>query len=400
MNNRTEASVLGYPVKGYKVTDPVMAQPLNELKDKIERVRGRISYLTEQQESCPPEFSNLFESSVEKEEQKLEQLRGDRNALLTYEKVGEIGKGAFASVYRVKDCFDQREFALKLSNDKEKSRTYINNEISKLHHLNKKEREEGQEYVTRLFAFFDLGINGSSLLTSLYQKGDLFSLVGKKALSTKESLEFLKAMLDVLSFLKRHGVLHLDIKLENIFIKENGKYILGDFGISRVKEDRVPDKILGTPFYISPEFFISPQFCDFASDMWSTAVTVCNAYLRQQTFSADSLKQILLCQQKSFRKQYPNYLQYIASRSPDKRDLLCPVSRLHEGASLERRMERQFTNNADERADFDLLMEVLNQMFEFDHYKRITPEAALELLKPTQQERLISELPAEESKNP
>jgi len=392
-------NVMGYPIKSYQITDQDLALSVNKAHDKIERVRDKIAYLKEQQESCLPEFSNLLKSPIEKEEQDLETLSGDRNALLNYEKVGEIGKGSFANVYRVKDPSDQRELALKLSSDKEIARKFIINEMSKLHHLNEREREEGREYVTRLFAFFDLGINGSSLLTSLYQKGDLFSLVEKKALSTKESLEFLKAMLDVLCFLKRHGVLHLDIKLENIFIKENGKYILGDFGLSRFKEDGVPDSALGSPDYVSPEFVISPEFCDFASDMWSTAVTVCNAYLRQNIFGADSLKQILLCQQKSLRKQYPKYLQDIVLRNPAKRDLFCPRSRLHEGISLDERIERKFNRNLDERADFDLLIGVLKQMFEFDHYERITPEAALELLNPTQQEIPISEVPGKESKN-
>jgi serine/threonine protein kinase len=71
-------------------------------------------------------------------------------------------------------------------------------------------------------------------------------------------------------YLHEQGIIHRDIKLENIFITEDGKVKLGDLGMSKVlgKEDELISTRVGTPVYFAPEV-IQNQLYSFPVDIWS-----------------------------------------------------------------------------------------------------------------------------------
>ncbi len=94
----------------------------------------------------------------------------------------------------------------------------------------------------------------------------------KKGLAVDETLEFAQALLTGLDHLHRRGVLHLDVKPENILIDEQQALRLIDLGVSRSERDAhaVP---VGTPSYMAPELF-SGQPADERSDVYSAGVTL------------------------------------------------------------------------------------------------------------------------------
>lgn len=53
----------------------------------------------------------------------------------------------------------------------------------------------------------------------------------------------------------RHAIVHRDIKPDNIFVSENGKYKLGDFGVSRTPEKTSGASRKGTESYMAPEIY-------------------------------------------------------------------------------------------------------------------------------------------------
>jgi serine/threonine protein kinase len=71
------------------------------------------------------------------------------------------------------------------------------------------------------------------------------------------------------------GVLHRDLKVENILLDDQFEPIIGDFGLSRSLDDGLNlTSPIGTPIYMAPELFSDDGAYDFAVDVYAFAVTL------------------------------------------------------------------------------------------------------------------------------
>ena len=87
-----------------------------------------------------------------------------------------------------------------------------------------------------------------------------------------------------------HGVVHRDIKPQNILLTEDGTVKVTDFGIARKVDEGRAAELLGTPFYIAPErVALGKQ--DYRSDMYSLAATMYHALTGQVPFDAPSVEE-------------------------------------------------------------------------------------------------------------
>lgn len=71
------------------------------------------------------------------------------------------------------------------------------------------------------------------------------------------------------------GVLHRDVKPENIFVEADGRVVLADFGVAAalgVLSDRSGERVTGTPLYLSPEQLGAPVPLTAASDIYALGV--------------------------------------------------------------------------------------------------------------------------------
>ena len=95
-----------------------------------------------------------------------------------------------------------------------------------------------------------------------------------KKFNDRENALLLIDIINGIRYLHQKGIVHLDLKLENVLIfKENGKYIakLCDFGFSKELEKGEPmelEKPVGTPYYMDPEL-IKTKICSKESDIFS-----------------------------------------------------------------------------------------------------------------------------------
>lgn len=215
----------------------------------------------------------------------------------------------------------------------------------------------------------------------MYKK-DLLDLSEKSTFSLKKTLKVLETLLEILCFLKKHNYIHFDIKPDNVFEVDRDKYVLGDFGLCSSKEKIVYDP-KGTPEYLAPEIIIDPAaFSDFSADMWSTAATVCGVYARLYIFHLQDkggINSILHSQQKLLQSEYPDYLKESA-KSNSLTHYLLKSDQLAFPYSLETLMEKYCLVQDSEKEAFNALLKLLRKMFSFNHFERITPEAALEEL--------------------
>ncbi len=85
--------------------------------------------------------------------------------------------------------------------------------------------------------------------------GDLLHYVKSKGrLGQEEARVLFKQIIYGLAHIHARGVLHRDVKLDNIFLDQNNRPKLGDFGVSRFMANNSPIKEqCGTPAYLAPE---------------------------------------------------------------------------------------------------------------------------------------------------
>lgn len=111
-------------------------------------------------------------------------------------------------------------------------------------------------------------------LTTRLPKGDLYALLKKKGCLTEDECRcVMKQVLSGLQYLHEHGIIHRDIKLENLLIAEDGRLKITDFGISKDIRHEAAQTICGTPMYVSPELLNGKEY-DQKTDIWSAGVVL------------------------------------------------------------------------------------------------------------------------------
>jgi len=91
----------------------------------------------------------------------------------------------------------------------------------------------------------------------------------------QEAVRLLRHIASALDYAHRQGVIHRDIKLENILLDERGNASLADFGIARLIDSThltATGSIMGTPMYLSPEQANGSKDIDSRADLYSLAV--------------------------------------------------------------------------------------------------------------------------------
>lgn len=179
-----------------------------------------------------------------------------------------LGRGCFSRVYHTQ------------SNEVYKVLPYNPStlrEIKVLEYLS--ELPEIQDYATKYYSSFREG-NSITLVLSYLTGPDLFKMIHQDDL---DYLGLIRYLIRGLNYLHEHGVVHRDIKLNNILLDKGiPKYI--DFGFACIEDDlSCLTQSTGTPFYLSPELvrFLSgtrsgdPLLWDklMSSDVWALGIT-------------------------------------------------------------------------------------------------------------------------------
>jgi len=145
----------------------------------------------------------------------------------------------------------------------------------------------------------DLGeSNGLRYLSMEYVKGiTLKHLVeSDQILPTPVALRIAKQMCAGMAAAHEAGVIHRDIKPQNIIIEPGGGLKIMDFGIARLTEDRgmtAAGTVIGTPDYMSPEQ-ARGQPLDFRSDIYSMGVVLYELFTGTLPFEEESPLAVVL----------------------------------------------------------------------------------------------------------
>ncbi len=129
--------------------------------------------------------------------------------------------------------------------------------------------------IPRLLAFFEQ--NQHFYLVQEFIDGDnLLQITNKKGSWSEEDVRiFLCQLLKILEFIHERQVIHRDIKPENIIQRQDGSFVLIDFGVSKHQQSATINQIptiVGTPIYAPPEQ-LSGYPVGMFSDIYALGVT-------------------------------------------------------------------------------------------------------------------------------
>jgi len=185
-----------------------------------------------------------------------------------------IGSGANGVIYRAHDSRLGRTVAIKMI-----GRTALKSEIALTFFLREAQTAAGLNHAN-IVTIYDIGemeggpflamelINGLSLAEILEESGSTH-------MTPAEALPIVHDLCTALDYAHREGVVHRDVKLENVMITEDGILKLMDFGLAKAMH-QAPDKTLvitGTPLYMSPEQIIGRDV-DHRTDIYAMGVLV------------------------------------------------------------------------------------------------------------------------------
>ncbi len=215
--------------------------------------------------------------------------QGDKLGQGHYTVLREIGIGGMGVVYHCKDELLLRDVAIKMLLPD------LMTDQSNFEVFKQEARLAAQLEHPNIVTIYDIGVEERKnkphhyLSMEYLPGGNLANRIQQATLPLEQCLNWMRQLASGLSFAHKRGVVHQDIKADNIFIANEGDLKIGDFGLARLLVGRVTynaaNKGMGTPAYMSPELCRGePQ--DYRSDIYSLGVLFFEMVTGQLPFHA------------------------------------------------------------------------------------------------------------------
>lgn len=265
-----------------------------------------------------------------------------------YEVKEVIGEGAMATVYRAYDPEIDRSLALKVL----KSELCVDDEY--LSRFLREAKTAGALSHPNIVTVYDVGKieNNPYIIMELLQGRHLGELLEEQTvLPIDTALVILIQLARALDYAHRCGVIHRDIKPDNIVVLPDGETIkVADFGIARVSRGDDAGKtmigsVMGTPRYMSPEQALGKE-ADGRADLFALGVVMYEMLSGRKAFDAENIGTLMtqITQQQpaplqDFCPGLPAGLRQIIRRLLQKK----PEKRFQTGAELATALGRELS---------------------------------------------------------
>ena len=235
-----------------------------------------------------------------------------------------IGVGGMANVYKAYDVLENRVVAVKILREE-----YMNNDEFMRRFRNESRAISLLDHPNIVKVYDVIFSNRIQSIVMEYIDGITLKdyIEQEHVLRWKEALHFTVQILRALQHAHDKGIVHRDIKPQNIMLLSDGTIKITDFGIARFSRSStktITDKAIGSVHYISPEQ-ASGAFTDARSDIYSVGVMMFEMLTGKLPFEADTLVSVAVKQiqsqpalPRSINPDIPEGLQEIVMRAMQK----------------------------------------------------------------------------------
>uniref|UniRef100_A0AAY5EBL9 non-specific serine/threonine protein kinase n=1 Tax=Electrophorus electricus TaxID=8005 RepID=A0AAY5EBL9_ELEEL len=209
-------------------------------------------------QACPPP---LKRQAVKRHHHK-------HNLKHRYEFKETLGKGTYGKVKKAVDR-SGRMVAIKSIRKEnikdEQDLMHIRREIEIMSSLN-------HPYIITIYEVFE-NKDKIVIVMEYASRGDLFEYISERQISERESRHFFRQIVSAVHYCHRNGIVHRDLKLENILLDSNKDVKIADFGLSNLfRRGEYLQTYCGSPLYASPEIVNGRPYKGPEVDSWSLGV--------------------------------------------------------------------------------------------------------------------------------
>ena len=264
-----------------------------------------------------------------------------------YKIVAPLGAGGMGEVYRAHDERLGRDVAIKVLPAE------FAKDADRLRRFEQEARATSALNHPNILTIYDIGTHEGRpcIVAELLEGEELRAQLNQGALPVRQALDYAQQITSGLSAAHEKGVVHRDLKPENLFVTHAGRVKILDFGLAKLKPQKLagkvdteaptslpqtdPGVVMGTVGYMSPEQ-VRGQDADHRSDLFSFGLILYEMLAGQRAFQGESLAETMA----AIVKEDPPDLMEANGKVPLQLDRL--VRRC-----LEKKPERRFQTASD-----------------------------------------------------
>jgi serine/threonine protein kinase len=205
-----------------------------------------------------------------------------------YKIKSELGRGGMATVYRAFDPISNREVAIKIL-----PRELINNLITRARFKRELKLIASLEHPA-IVPVYDVGGEDDHqpfFVMRYMSGGSLADMIEKGRFSLRDAALIIERLASALDHAHSRGVIHRDIKPDNVLFDASNNPYLSDFGVAKFTETLVSAtgrEVIGTPAYISPEQALGEDV-DHRADVYGLGAMLYEMLTGERPFGKDTV---------------------------------------------------------------------------------------------------------------